>query len=136
MKDLFTVCRIRESVSISSFCPQVNPLHSFAPHTSLHGVPHVSFCSDFPQFVASMSRMNIFYIFVLVFVVIFTRLWHQTNWYHFNECVHFRTNLFDSKGQSYLLTPIAIKFDKKSSFVLITYWLNRIVQEMFVMAWI
>ena len=32
--------------------------------------------------------------------------------YHFNECLHFRTDLFDSKCQSDLLTPIAIKFDE------------------------
>ena len=31
---------------------------------------------------------------------------------HFNECVHFRTDLFDSKSQSDLLTLIAAKFDE------------------------
>ena len=36
----------------------------------------------------------------------------KINGEHFNECVHYGTDLFDSKCQSDMLTLIAMKFDE------------------------
>ena len=59
---------------------------------------------------------------VLISKVIST-LRKSKNLHNFNESVHFRTDLFDSKCQSYLL----INLINRVWFVLVVYWLNRIV---------
>ena len=58
--------------------------------------------------------------------VVYVAINLQSTWVKtMNECVHFRTDLFDSVCQSDLLTLIAIKFDEKNSVS--AYWLNRLV---------